>query len=79
MYILKLIFSVVIARTEALVSGNKFQYACVKEVCELSHTLYCETLKKLCRAIQNKRRGMLTSSVVLLHHSLLPHTSAGAF
>lgn len=28
---------------------------------------YCETLKKLRRAIENKRRGMLTSGVVLLH------------
>jgi histone-lysine N-methyltransferase SETMAR len=37
---------------------------------------YCETLKKLCRAIQNKRYGMLTSSVVLLHDNALPHTAA---
>jgi hypothetical protein len=27
----------------------------------------CKTLTELCRAIQNKRRGMLTSGVVLLH------------
>jgi hypothetical protein len=27
---------------------------------------YCETLKKLCRAIQNIKPGMLTYSVVLL-------------
>jgi hypothetical protein len=35
-YILKLLRNVVIAGTEALVlSGNKFMYACVKEVCRL--------------------------------------------
>jgi hypothetical protein len=37
--------------------------------------VYCKTLKKLCRAIQNKRCGMLTSGVVLLHHNVLLHTS----
>jgi histone-lysine N-methyltransferase SETMAR len=37
---------------------------------------YCETLNKLRRAIQNKRRGMLTSGVVLLHNSTCPHTAA---
>jgi hypothetical protein len=36
---------------------------------------YCETLKKLCRAIENKRRGMLTSGVVLLHDNARPHTA----
>jgi hypothetical protein len=30
--------------------------------------VYCETLKRLHRAIQNKRRGMLISCVVLLEH-----------
>jgi hypothetical protein len=35
----------------------------------------CKTLMKLCRSIQNKRHGMLTSSVVL-HDSMHPHTSA---
>jgi hypothetical protein len=34
--------------------------------------VYCETLKKLCRAIQNKR---LTSGVVLLHDNARAHTS----
>jgi hypothetical protein len=29
--------------------------------------VYCKTPKKLCRATQNERCGMLTSSVVLLH------------
>ena len=37
---------------------------------------YCETLKKLRRAIQNKRRGMLTSGLVLLHDNARPHTAA---
>jgi len=36
---------------------------------------YCEILKKLYRAIENKRRGMLTSSVVLLHDNARSHTS----
>jgi histone-lysine N-methyltransferase SETMAR len=37
---------------------------------------YCETLKKLRRAIENKRRGMLTSGVVLLHDNAHPHRAA---
>jgi hypothetical protein len=41
--------------------------------CELSHVLYCETLNKLQWVIQNKRRGMLTSCVVLLHDNAPPH------
>ncbi|KAJ4436753.1 hypothetical protein ANN_16885 [Periplaneta americana] len=36
---------------------------------------YCETLRKLQRAIQNKRRGMLTTGVVLLHDNARPHTA----
>jgi hypothetical protein len=32
--------------------------------------------KKNCRAIRNKRRGMLTSGVVLLHDNARPHTAA---
>ena len=28
---------------------------------------YCETVRKLRRVIQNKRRGMLSSGIVLLH------------
>jgi Fe2+ transport system protein B len=40
--------------------------------------VYCETLEKLHRAIQNKRHGMLTSCllVVLLHDNAHPHTAA---
>ncbi|KAJ4444150.1 hypothetical protein ANN_05939 [Periplaneta americana] len=37
---------------------------------------YCETLRKLRRAIQNKRRGMLSRGVVLLHDNARPHTAA---
>ncbi|GBL72997.1 Histone-lysine N-methyltransferase SETMAR [Araneus ventricosus] len=33
------------------------------------------TLKKLQRAIQNKRRGLLSSGVVLLHDKARPHTA----
>ncbi|KAJ4436137.1 hypothetical protein ANN_18764 [Periplaneta americana] len=36
---------------------------------------YCETLRKLRCAIQNKRRGMLTAGVVLLHDNARPHTA----
>jgi hypothetical protein len=38
--------------------------------------VYCETLKQLRRAIQNKSHGMLTYSVVLLHDNVQPHTAA---
>jgi hypothetical protein len=44
--------------------------------------VYYETLKILRRAIQNKRRGMLTSGVVHLQDNARPHTAArtvGAF
>jgi hypothetical protein len=36
----------------------------------------CGTLEKLCRVIQNKRRGMLTSGVVLPHDNAHSHTAA---
>jgi hypothetical protein len=35
-----------------------------------------DTLKKLRRAIQNKRHGMLTQGVVMLHDNACPHTAA---
>jgi hypothetical protein len=38
--------------------------------------LYCKTLKELHRTIQNKRLGMPTSSVVLLHYNAHPYTAA---
>ncbi|KAG8308547.1 hypothetical protein J6590_107134, partial [Homalodisca vitripennis] len=34
-------------------------------------TFYCETLKWLRRAIQNKRHGLLTSGVVFVHDNPL--------
>lgn len=36
---------------------------------------YCETLTKLRRAIQNRRRGMLTKGVSLLHDNARPHVA----
>jgi hypothetical protein len=42
----------------------------------ITSEVYCETLKKLRRAIQNKMHGMLTTSVVLLHDNARPHTAA---
>jgi hypothetical protein len=37
--------------------------------------VYCKTVKKLSSAIQNKRRGMLTCGVVLLHDNAHLHTA----
>jgi hypothetical protein len=37
--------------------------------------VYCETLKKLHRAIQKKRQGMLTPSIVLLHDNAYLYTA----
>ncbi|GBN23558.1 hypothetical protein AVEN_233680-1 [Araneus ventricosus] len=37
---------------------------------------YGQTLRKLRRAIQNKRRGMLTEGILLLHDNARPHTAA---
>jgi len=37
--------------------------------------VYCETLRKLRRAIQNKRRGLLSKGVVFLHDNARPHTA----
>ena len=36
---------------------------------------YCETLKKLKTKIKNKRRGLLTRGVSLLHDNTRPHTT----
>ena len=36
---------------------------------------YCSTLTKLRRAIKNKRRGLLTSGVLLLHDNARPHSA----
>ncbi|GBO04037.1 Histone-lysine N-methyltransferase SETMAR, partial [Araneus ventricosus] len=37
---------------------------------------YCETLRKLRRAIQNRRRRMLSGGIVLLHDNAHPRTAA---
>jgi len=42
----------------------------------ITSEVYCETLHKLRRSIQNKRRGMLSKGVVLLHDNARPHTAA---
>ena len=36
---------------------------------------YCDALTRLRRAIQNKRRGMLSRSVCLLHDNMRPHSA----
>jgi len=36
---------------------------------------YCETLQKLRRAIQNKRRGKLSRQILFLHDNARPHTA----
>jgi len=38
--------------------------------------VYCETLKKLRRAIQNERRGMLSATILLLHDNARTHSAA---
>ena len=36
----------------------------------------CDTLQKLCCAIQNERRGMLSQGVVMIYDNACPHTAA---
>ena len=36
---------------------------------------YCSTLTKLRRTIQNKRHGLLTAAVLLLHDNATPHSA----
>jgi histone-lysine N-methyltransferase SETMAR len=38
--------------------------------------VYCKTLNKLRRAIQKKRRGIMTAGVVLIHDNERPQTAA---
>jgi hypothetical protein len=38
--------------------------------------VYCETLKKLRQAIQNKRHGMLTSGVMLFYDNVCLRTAS---
>jgi len=42
----------------------------------INSAVYCEMLKKLRRAIQNKRRGMLSATILLLHDNARPHSAA---
>jgi hypothetical protein len=44
------------------------------QVSTINPGFYCDTLKKLRRAIQNKRRGMLSRDVVMLRDNAHPHT-----
>lgn len=41
----------------------------------INANVYCETLKKLHRAIQNKCRGMFINGIVLIHGNARPHTA----
>jgi hypothetical protein len=40
----------------------------------VSSEVYCEILKKLRKAIQDEKLGMLTYGIVLLHDNARPHT-----
>ena len=42
----------------------------------INSAVYCEMLKKLRRAIQNKRRGMLSATILLLQDNAQPHSAA---
>jgi hypothetical protein len=42
--------------------------------CEVQSVIkFLNELQKLRRAIQNKRRGMLSASIVFLHDNAMPH------
>ena len=42
----------------------------------INSAVYCETLKKLKCAIQNKRHGILSATILLLHDNARPHSAA---
>jgi transposase len=48
----------------------------MQQVTTITSEVYCETLIKLHRIIQNKRRGMLIYSALVLHDNAHPHTAA---
>jgi hypothetical protein len=48
----------------------------LSQVSTINAGVYCDTLKKLRRAIQNMQRGMLSRGVVMLHDNACPHTAA---
>ncbi|GFX54564.1 mariner Mos1 transposase [Trichonephila clavipes] len=41
----------------------------------ISSGAYCTSLRQLRRTLQNKRCGMLSKSIFLLHHDAMVHTS----
>jgi len=43
---------------------------------KINSAVYCETLKKLRYVIENKRRGMLSATILLLHGNAQPHSVA---
>jgi hypothetical protein len=45
--------------------------------CKMSE-VHCKTLKRVCRAIQKKRHGMLTYGVVLLNDNVCLHMGTAA-
>ncbi|GBL77891.1 Histone-lysine N-methyltransferase SETMAR [Araneus ventricosus] len=47
-----------------------------RNTCTINANRYCETLRKLRRAIQNRRRGMLSGGIVPLHDNARLHTAA---
>ncbi|GFR07602.1 histone-lysine N-methyltransferase SETMAR [Trichonephila clavata] len=49
--------------------------SCLSRGTTINSEVYCRTLKKLNRAIQNKRRILPNSGVVLLDDSKCPHTA----
>jgi len=49
---------------------------CLPQGTTINSVVYCETLKKLRHAIQNKRRGMLSATILLLHDKARPHPAA---
>jgi len=43
---------------------------------KIKSAVYCETLKKLRHAIQNKRRGIMSATILLFHENARPHSVA---
>jgi transposase len=50
----------------------------VQQGTTITPEVYCETIRKLLRAIQRKRCGMLTYGVVFLHDNARPHIRISA-
>jgi hypothetical protein len=60
------------------VLGQKMHSACGSLASRLNNQpgVYCDTFKKLRRAIQNKQHGILSRGVVMLHDNVHPQTAA---